>query len=100
MAALLKTGDHRAFFGESMFHRERDASKVALVHLVARLRAGDGANPAVYAGLYSAEQQRAARAERPVPVFNLDGRPHLASVRVPATDVSAYGALLAREGAR
>lgn len=29
-----------AFFGESMFHRARDASKVALVHLVARLRAG------------------------------------------------------------
>jgi leucyl/phenylalanyl-tRNA---protein transferase len=29
-----------AFFGESMFHRERDASKVALVHLVARLRKG------------------------------------------------------------
>jgi leucyl/phenylalanyl-tRNA--protein transferase len=30
----------RAFFGESMFHSERDASKVTLVHLVARLRAG------------------------------------------------------------
>jgi leucyl/phenylalanyl-tRNA---protein transferase len=29
-----------AFFGESMFHTERDASKVALVHLVARLRKG------------------------------------------------------------
>jgi leucyl/phenylalanyl-tRNA--protein transferase len=29
-----------AFFGESMFSRERDASKVALVHLVVRLRAG------------------------------------------------------------
>ncbi len=29
-----------AFFGESMFHRERDMSKVALVHLVARLRSG------------------------------------------------------------
>jgi leucyl/phenylalanyl-tRNA--protein transferase len=29
-----------AFFGESMFHRETDASKVALAHLVARLRAG------------------------------------------------------------
>ena len=28
-----------AFFGESMFHRQRDASKVALVHLVDRLRA-------------------------------------------------------------
>jgi leucyl/phenylalanyl-tRNA--protein transferase len=29
-----------AFFGESMFHRVSDASKVALVHLVARLRLG------------------------------------------------------------
>ena len=29
-----------AFFGESMFHLETDASKVALAHLVARLRAG------------------------------------------------------------
>lgn len=29
-----------AFFGESMFHRATDASKVALVHLVARLRLG------------------------------------------------------------
>lgn len=28
------------FFGESMFHTSRDASKVALVHLVARLRRG------------------------------------------------------------
>ena len=28
------------FFGESMFHRKRDASKIALVHLVARLKAG------------------------------------------------------------
>lgn len=29
-----------AFFGESMFTRSRDASKVALVHLVARLKVG------------------------------------------------------------
>jgi leucyl/phenylalanyl-tRNA--protein transferase len=29
-----------AFFGESMFSRERDASKVALTHLVARLIRG------------------------------------------------------------
>jgi len=29
-----------AFFGESMFSRIRDASKVALIHLAARLRAG------------------------------------------------------------
>jgi leucyl/phenylalanyl-tRNA--protein transferase len=27
-----------AFFGESMFHRARDASKIALVHLVHRLK--------------------------------------------------------------
>src|SRR3982751_1188738 len=31
----------RVFFGESMFARETDASKVALVHLVERLRARD-----------------------------------------------------------
>src|SRR3569832_640300 len=30
----------RAFFGESMFHQARDASKIALVHLVARLKLG------------------------------------------------------------
>ena len=30
-----------AFFGESMFSRERDASKVALCHLVARLNKGN-----------------------------------------------------------
>jgi leucyl/phenylalanyl-tRNA--protein transferase len=30
----------RVFFGESMFHRARDTSKVALVHLVARLKVG------------------------------------------------------------
>ena len=29
-----------AFFGESMFSRDRDASKIALVHLVARLKRG------------------------------------------------------------
>ena len=29
-----------AFFGESMFHTVRDASKVALVYLVARLKRG------------------------------------------------------------
>src|SRR5262249_56243071 len=30
----------RAFFGESMFSRARDASKIALVYLIARLRYG------------------------------------------------------------
>jgi leucyl/phenylalanyl-tRNA--protein transferase len=29
-----------AFFGESMYHEVRDASKIALVHLTARLKAG------------------------------------------------------------
>ena len=37
------------------------------------------------------------RADRPVPVFSLDGRPHLASVQVPATNVAAYGVLLTQE---
>lgn len=31
---------HGAFFGESMFSRRRDASKIALAYLVSRLRAG------------------------------------------------------------
>lgn len=34
------------------------------------------------------------RAEQPVALFSLDGRPHLALVRVETTDVAAYGALL------
>jgi len=29
-----------AFFGESMFHRRTDASKIAMAHLIARLRVG------------------------------------------------------------
>ncbi len=29
-----------AFFGESMFHRKTDASKIAMAHLIARLNAG------------------------------------------------------------
>ncbi len=40
VGGLYGVGLGRAFFGESMFHRVRDASKVALVHLVARLKAG------------------------------------------------------------
>jgi transposase len=34
------------------------------------------------------------RADRPTQLFRLDGRPHLAGVRVPSTDVSAYASLL------
>ena len=34
------------------------------------------------------------RSDRPVPLFSLDGRPHLAHVRVEQTDVSAYQTLL------
>ena len=39
-AACTASRSGRSFFGESMFSREREASKVALVHLVARLRLG------------------------------------------------------------
>jgi hypothetical protein len=38
------------------------------------------------------------RADRPVELFTLDGRPRLAGVRVAPTDVAAYGALLAPGG--
>jgi hypothetical protein len=34
------------------------------------------------------------RADRPTDLFKLDGRPHLAGVRVAVTDIAAYGALL------
>ena len=34
------------------------------------------------------------RAEQPVALFSLDGRPHLTQVQVETTDVAAYGALL------
>jgi hypothetical protein len=34
------------------------------------------------------------RREAPVAIFSLDGRPHLRSVEVAQTDVSAYAALL------
>jgi transposase len=34
------------------------------------------------------------RSDRPVPLFPLDGRPHLAHVRIEATNLSAYQALL------
>ncbi len=37
------------------------------------------------------------RADRPVPLFRLDGRPHLAHVHVETTKVAAYQALLAAE---
>jgi hypothetical protein len=37
----------------------------------------------------------AHRADQPVELFPLDGRPHLAHVRVETTDVSSYQALLA-----
>lgn len=40
VGGLYGVGIGGAFFGESMFSRERDASKVALVHLVGRLIAG------------------------------------------------------------
>jgi leucyl/phenylalanyl-tRNA--protein transferase len=40
VGGLYGVGLGGAFFGESMFSRERDASKVALVHLIARLKVG------------------------------------------------------------
>jgi hypothetical protein len=38
------------------------------------------------------------RSEQPVQLFPLDGRPHLAHVRVETTDISAYQGLLSSAG--
>jgi len=54
-----------AFFGESMFSRERDASKIALVHLVARLKRG--VQDRAGASGRQAETRRLAAAGHPVP---------------------------------
>jgi len=37
------------------------------------------------------------RREEPIALFALDGRPHLKTIDVGATDVSAYGTLLAED---
>ena len=56
----------RAFFGESMFSRRRDASKLALIALVARLRSAASAcstpssSPTTWRGLGAVEIGRAA----------------------------------------
>ena len=57
-----------AFFGESMFSVERDASKVALVHLVARLKGGR-LHPAGYPVRHPTPQplRRGRDAARPLP---------------------------------
>ncbi len=62
----------RAFFGESMFSRATDASKVALAHLVARLRVG-------HFTLLDCQFQT----------------PHLASLGAVEVSADAYAALLA-----
>ena len=70
----------RAFFGESMFSRERDASKVALAWLVARLKAG---------GFALLDCQ-----------FMTDHLASLGAVAVPRDSyVALLGAALARDGA-
>lgn len=67
----------RAFFGESMFSRKRDASKIALVHLIARLH---------YHGFMLFDAQ-----------FLTDHLAQFGAVAIPADDYSALlaGALAA-----
>ena len=54
------------FFGESMFSRATDASKVALVHLVARLNRGGAVDPV--AAYRAAGYRRKVAEERPAVV--------------------------------
>lgn len=88
-----------AFFGESMFSRERDASKVALVHLVARLRTGgwtllDAQFLTEHLSQFGAlETPQAAYLRRLKPA--LTARPDLSALTAPLTGVEAVARALA-----
>jgi hypothetical protein len=65
------------------------------VHPLARLT--DAVEYALDIGIEDPDSIRSVlehRADRPAELFRLDGRPHLAGVRVPPTDVTAYATLL------
>jgi transposase len=64
-------------------------------HSLARLT--DAVEAALAIGVEDPDSIRSVldhRADRPAELFRLDGRPHLAGVRVPPTDVAAYASLL------
>lgn len=68
-----------------------------LLETVSVPRLTDAVDYALDIGILDPESIRVIleyRADRPVDLFSLDGRPHLSAVRVAATDVSAYQALL------
>lgn len=82
-----------AFFGESMFSRRRDASKVALVHLVARLKRGgwrllDAQFHTDHLGRFGAvEVSRAAYLDRLAQVLTL--RPDFEAFKAPLSGEQA-----------
>ena len=82
-----------AFFGESMFSRRTDASKVALVHLVARLRRGgwrllDAQFLTDHLGRFGAmEMAQADYLDRLEPA--LEARPDIRSLFTPMTGEAA-----------
>ena len=88
-----------AFFGESMFSRERDASKVALVHLVARLRTGgwtllDAQFLTEHLSQFGAlETPQAGYLRRLKPALTV--RPDLSALTAPLTGVEAVARALA-----
>ena len=68
-----------------------------LLETVSLPRLTDAVDYALDIGILDPESIRVIleyRADRPVDLFSLDGRPHLSAVRVATTDVSAYQALL------
>jgi transposase len=65
------------------------------IHTLAQLT--DAVESALDLGIEDPDSIRSVldhRADRPTALFRLDGRPHLAGVRVPPTDVTAYASLL------
>ena len=68
-----------------------------LLETVSLSRLTDAVDYALDIGVLDPESIRVIldyRADRPVDLFCLDGRPHLSAVHVATTDVSAYQALL------
>lgn len=82
-----------AFFGESMFSRARDASKVALVHLVARLKKGgwrllDAQFLTEHLAQFGAEETPQSAYLRMLP-WALQGTPDVAAFTAPMTGEEA-----------
>ena len=98
VAAKLKGGGGKSFFfalGAAHLHGEEGVLRLLEKFTLAQLAAA--VEYALDIDVIDADSIRTIiehRSDQPVELFPLDGRPHLAHVRVEMTDVSSYQALL------